>query len=130
MQLAQIYRCLCDSTRLRIVHLLKHGPLCVCHLQHILGLPQVVVSKHLAYLRQKGMVEARRHRQWVIYALPSDPPPELTAHLRCLEDCAGSQPELREDLRRLQKQRRCCKWVQEAFSTAATRSARRATQPV
>ena len=49
--LVQIYRCLCDENRLRIVHLLKQGPLCVCHFQTILQLPQVTISKHLAYLR-------------------------------------------------------------------------------
>jgi len=58
MNLVQIYRCLCDKTRLRILHLLKQGPLCVCHFQDILQVPQVAVSKHLAYLRKTGMVEA------------------------------------------------------------------------
>jgi DNA-binding transcriptional ArsR family regulator len=70
MNMIQIYRCLCDETRLRILHLLKQGPLCVCHFQEILQLPQVAVSKHLAYLRRTGMVEARRHEQWMIYSLP------------------------------------------------------------
>ena len=37
-QLIEIYNCLCDETRLRIVHLLTQSPLCVCHLQDILGL--------------------------------------------------------------------------------------------
>ncbi|MEJ5239111.1 MAG: metalloregulator ArsR/SmtB family transcription factor [Limisphaera sp.] len=128
MQLAQIYRCLCDPTRLRIVHLLTHGPLCVCHIQDILGLPQVVVSKHLAYLRQKGMVEARRHRQWMIYALPSHAPPELAAHLRCLEECAETQPVLRKDLRRLQERHRFCKWIGQVFATAAPRPAFKTTR--
>ena len=35
--LIQIYRCLCDKNRLRIVHLLKQGPLCVCHFQTVLN---------------------------------------------------------------------------------------------
>lgn len=129
MQLAQIYRCLCDPTRLRIVHLLAHGPLCVCHIQDILGLPQVVVSKHLAYLRQRGMVEAQRHRQWMIYALPSDPPPELAAHLRCLEECAESQPVLHKDLRRLRERHRCCEWIQGVFPAAELGPGRKATRP-
>ncbi len=118
MKLTNVYRCLCDETRLRMVHLLTHGPLCVCHFQEIPKLPQVAVSKHLAYLRQHGMVEARRHQQWMLYALPDDRPPELEAHLRCLEECADSQPVLREDHQRLQKRRRCCEWVGEAFANA------------
>lgn len=118
MKLTEVYRCLCDETRLRMVHLLTHGPLCVCHFQEILQLPQVAVSKHLAYLRQHGLVEKRRHQQWMIYFLPDEPPPELAAHLRCLEECAGSQPTLCGDLQRLEKRRRCCEWVRDAFATA------------
>ena len=56
MKLLQIYRCFCDETRLRILHLLTQGPLCVCHFQNILQVPQVAVSKHLAYLRAGGLV--------------------------------------------------------------------------
>src|SRR5664279_387768 len=86
MNLVQIYRCLCDKRRLRILNLLKQGPLCVCHFQDILQLPQVAVSKHLAYLRKTGMVEARRHEQWMIYSLPASPGRELDLQLRCLQD--------------------------------------------
>jgi|GEM_PF-374368 len=111
MELQQIYRCLCNPTRLRIVHLLARGPLCVCHVQESLGLPQVVVSKQLTYLRQKGLAEARRYKQWVIYALPQSASKELVAHVRCLQPCARSQPNLLEDLRRLRGRHRGCERV-------------------
>ena len=48
-----------------VIHLLTRGPLCVCHFQEILGLPQTKVSQHLAYLRKKGMVECTRHGTWM-----------------------------------------------------------------
>ncbi|PYK63832.1 MAG: ArsR family transcriptional regulator, partial [Verrucomicrobia bacterium] len=48
MDLIQIYQCFCDRTRLRILHLLRRSPLCVCHFQDILDEPQVKISKHLA----------------------------------------------------------------------------------
>ena len=99
MKLIQIYECLCDETRLRILHLLTRGPLCVCHLQAILREPQVKVSKHLAYLRGRGLVECRRNQNWMIYQLPVTPPPELEAHLKCLQDCAGEQPQFAADLK-------------------------------
>ncbi len=116
MKLLQIYRCLCDETRLRILHLLAQGPLCVCHFQTILRLPQVAVSKHLAYLRGKGLVVAKRHEKWMIYRLPGKAPAELDLQLRCLQDCVQSHPIFRDDLRRLQKIRRDCGWVEEAAS--------------
>ena len=114
MKLIQIYRCLCDETRLRILHLLTRGPLCVCHFQEILNLPQVAVSKHLAYLRAHQMVLARRHQQWMIYRLPDSPSPELDLQLRCLQDCVQSHPDFRQDLTRLQAVKSSCARVAQA----------------
>ena len=118
MKLVEMYRCLCDKTRLRILHLLKQGPLCVCHFQDILQVPQVAVSKHLAYLRRTGMVEARRYEQWMIYSLPSCPGRELDLQLRCLQDCVQTEPEFREDLRRLKALGPHCNWIPEALGAA------------
>ncbi|HTG43710.1 MAG TPA: metalloregulator ArsR/SmtB family transcription factor [Verrucomicrobiae bacterium] len=111
MELLEIYKCLCDETRLRLLHLLTKGPLCVCHFQTILRVSQVSVSKHLAYLREKKMVQARRHEQWMIYSLPHSPLPELGLQLRCLQDCVQSHPVFKRDLSRLKKVRRECDWI-------------------
>ena len=113
MRLIEIYQCLCDETRLRILHLLTQKPLCVCHFQSILDLPQVAVSKHLAYLKQRGMVEATRHEQWMIYRLPRKGSEALELQLRCLQDCVQSQPVFREDLRRLKRFGCECDWAGE-----------------
>jgi len=111
--LIQVYNCLGDETRLRIVHLLAQSPLCVCHLQEILGLTQVAASKHLAYLRQRGLVEAQRHEQWMIYSLPAELPRELDWQLRCLQDCLPTHPVFRDDLRRLKARQSDCCWAAE-----------------
>lgn len=103
MELIRIYECLCDVTRLRILNLLGQGPLCVCHLQDILGEPQVKISKHLGYLKNRGLVESRREGNWQVYGLVSRPSPELKANLACLQDCAGEQPRIRRDLDRLRR---------------------------
>ena len=113
MKLVQIYRCLCDETRLRMLHLLTHGPLCVCHFQEILGESQVAISKHLAYLRLHGMVMARRHGKWMIYQLPKAAPAELDLQLRCLQDCVQSNPVFKGDLRRLKGMGCECEWVEK-----------------
>lgn len=97
VKLIAIYKCLCDETRLRILNLLSVSPLCVCHLQDVLGKSQVTISQHLAYLRQRGMVKARRQQQWMIYTLPDRPPVELEANLKCLQDCAQTEPVFRKD---------------------------------
>lgn len=86
MELVRIYECLCDITRLRILNVLLRGPLCVCHFQRILGEPQVKISKHLGYLRSRGLVEAKREGNWMVYRLPEKPSRELAANLACLQD--------------------------------------------
>jgi ArsR family transcriptional regulator len=101
MLIGPIYDALSDSTRRRILHLLNHGPLCVCHFQTILGEPQVKVSKHLSYLRHRKLVVAVRRKKWVIYSLPKRPRRVLAANLNCLATCALDDPLLRRDLSRL-----------------------------
>jgi len=103
MELIRIYECLCDLTRLRLLHLLAQGPLCVCHFQSVLREPQVKISKHLAYLRERGLVECERRGNWMVYSLPQEPSRELTANLACLQDCATEEPVFRQDLARLKK---------------------------
>jgi ArsR family transcriptional regulator len=90
---------------LRILHLLADGPLCVCHFQDVLNEPQVKISKHLAYLKTRGMVESRREANWMIYRLPAKPSRELKANLACLQDCAQEDPAFRRDAGRLRKAR-------------------------
>ncbi|MDD2765560.1 MAG: metalloregulator ArsR/SmtB family transcription factor [Opitutaceae bacterium] len=100
MDLIAIYECLCDRTRLRLLHLLGEGPLCVCHFQRILGEPQVKISKHLGYLKSRGLVEARREGNWMVYQLPLEAPRELQINFACLQDCVREDPVFRRDLAR------------------------------
>ena len=111
MELVKIYECLCDPTRLRLLHVLAQGPVCVCHFQAVLGEPQVKISKHLAYLRARGLVGCERQGNWVIYALPAKPSRELQANLACLQDCARGHPVFKRDLARLKQIEPSCAWV-------------------
>jgi ArsR family transcriptional regulator len=97
VDLIAIYECLCDVTRLRILNVLLRGPLCVCHFQRILGEPQVKISKHLGYLKSRGLVEAKREGNWMVYGLPGKPSRELAANLACLQDCAAEHPVFQRD---------------------------------
>ena len=99
MELIGLYKCLCDIQRLRILNLLKEGPLCVCHLQEILGETQVKTSKQLRYMKKLGMVAARREGVWMVYSLPVSVHPLLTANLESLPSCADEHPFFDEDLK-------------------------------
>ncbi|MBI1840239.1 MAG: winged helix-turn-helix transcriptional regulator [Verrucomicrobia bacterium] len=119
----EIYRGLCDETRMRILRLLSKGPLCVCHFQTVLQASQVAISKHLAYLRARGMVEVARHEQWKIYRLPENGPAELGLQMRCLQDCVQSSAIFQQDLKRLKAIQDECGWV-EAVAGKRGRRAR------
>lgn len=106
--LIRIYQCFCDRTRLRILHLLAESPLCVCHFQDILSEPQVKISKHLAYLRKRGMAVASRDQNWMIYSLPKKRTRELELNLKCLQDCVQSDTVFARDLKKLTQLRGSC----------------------
>ena len=111
MELVKIYECLCDPTRLRLLNVLAQGPVCVCHFQDVLGEPQVKISKHLAYLRERGLVESERQGNWVIYGLAANRSRELQANLACLQECARRIPVFKRDRARLNKIEPSCAWV-------------------
>jgi len=122
MQLVKIYQCLCDETRLRLLHLLLQGPLCVCHFQTVLQEPQVKISKHLGYLKTRGLVAASRQGNWMIYTLPPAKArtPELAANLACLQDCASENALVKRDLARLRKLDLACAPVAAVRTTGRT----------
>lgn len=61
-----------DCSRLRILKLLqREGELCVCQIAAILGLDQSTVSRHLAVLRNVGIVEDRKEGRWTYYRISS-----------------------------------------------------------
>lgn len=66
----QVFKCLSDETRLSLVLLIaQEGELCVCEMTHALELSQPKVSRHLAQLRQCGLLSDQRDGQWVYYRL-------------------------------------------------------------
>ena len=66
------YKALSDETRLQSIMLLCHQQeLCVCELMVALDLSQPKISRHLAQLKQAGLVTDRRQGQWIFYRLNS-----------------------------------------------------------
>jgi len=97
--LAALFKTLSEPVRLRIVYLLlKEGELCVCDLVETLELSQSVVSRHLAYLRNNGLVSARREGVWVYYRVVAGCCGPLFEHIR---QCGEDNEEMQSDLERL-----------------------------
>ncbi|HXP95791.1 MAG TPA: metalloregulator ArsR/SmtB family transcription factor [Telmatospirillum sp.] len=71
----QLLTALADPIRLRSVALMaRQGELCVCETCYALEIAQPKASKHLATLRDAGLVKVRRDAQWTFYALADDLP--------------------------------------------------------
>ena len=99
--MSRLFRALGDQTRLRIVALLTHGELCVCHVQEALGLTQPNASQQLAVLRNAGVVTSRRQGGWVYYRLAGQESAERARQLRALVSAFNRQDALRRDVERL-----------------------------
>ncbi|MBS1793498.1 MAG: metalloregulator ArsR/SmtB family transcription factor [Acidobacteria bacterium] len=63
------FMALADKTRLRLLNLMREGEVCVCFFTEVLGESQPKISRHLAYLRGAGIVEARRDGKWMHYRI-------------------------------------------------------------
>lgn len=117
--LHRLFKALAEPTRLRILNLLLIQPFCVCELESILGLPQPLLSRHLAYLRSAGLVVDKRQGMRVQYSLVSG-----SEVLEILKGCLG-QALLREetylqDRRKLEELRlTCCSSGERGSSFAA-----------
>jgi ArsR family transcriptional regulator len=91
--LGRIFKALSHETRLTILGLIfRHGHMCVCEVEQILGVTQPKASRHLRYLRDAGVLEDERDGLIVNYRLPSSPGPDLAAILDLLRDLLAERP--------------------------------------
>lgn len=70
-----VFKCLADETRARMAMLIeREQELCVCELTCAMEQSQPKISRHLALLRNSGLLADRRQGQWVYYRLHPDLP--------------------------------------------------------
>jgi len=102
IQADQFFKILSDLTRLRVLTLLsREGELCVCELTHALGEIQPKISRHLALLREAGVVLDRRQGQWIYYRVNPELPAWARDVLMTTSDGVITQPPFNEDLQAL-----------------------------
>jgi len=76
-----VLKALADETRLRIINLLYEKELCVCDIYEALNITQTKASRHLQYLKHAGLVEDRKHAQWIYYSLRREETLKFINHL-------------------------------------------------
>ncbi len=100
--ITQMFKSLSDPTRIRIIWLLQTGgELCVCDLMEVLDLPQSTVSRHLAYLRNAGLVSDQRKGVWMYYRLPDELSQRLTGILGVMQSASTELKQAAMDRQRL-----------------------------
>lgn len=89
-----------DKTRLRLLNLMRYEEVCVCFFTEVLGDSQPKISRHLAYMRNAGLVKARRDGKWMHYSIDA---PRDNNGRRVLDEIfewLDSREELRRDRER------------------------------
>ena len=113
------FKALADATRLRILGLLLTGEVCVCDIHESLKITQPKASRHLAYLRRAGLVEARRDGLWMHYRLASLADPVLAAIGDAVRHALTHLEGVHRDAQRLQKRTGCCLPASRAGAASA-----------
>ncbi len=70
--LADLFKLIGDTTRLRILFALDHDEMCVCDLANVLNMTKSSISHQLAVLRRSGVVKCRKNGKEVYYTLDDD----------------------------------------------------------
>lgn len=81
-ELIKMFKALSDETRIRMLHLLSEGELCVCEIMQALEISQTRASRNLGILRDAGLLQDRRDGQWVHYSVRKE---VATEYLKLLE---------------------------------------------
>lgn len=106
----RLFKCLADETRLHVTLLiLEQGELCVCELMEALEGGQSKISRHLAQLRNCGILDDFRRGKWVYYSIARDLPDWALEVLRKAADAsAGALQAYQDNLANMQDRPACC----------------------
>ncbi len=111
--LERFFQALGDNTRLRLLNLMGDQEICVCYFVEILDQPQPKISRHLAYLRNAGIVAARRDGKWMHYRIVIPPNTGAAQVLQQTLAWIRAERTMQADRARLSKA--CC--TPEKFAT-------------
>jgi ArsR family transcriptional regulator len=107
---AQFFKCLSDETRLNATLLIyQEGKLCVCELVEALNDSQPKISRHLAQLRNCGILDDSRRGQWVFYSMSKQLPAWSLEVLRAAQQANADTLEvLQKNLKTMKNRPQCC----------------------
>ena len=95
---AKIARSLAHPTRLLLLDALRQRNLCVCEMTEIAGADQSTVSKHLAILKDAGLVGAEKQGSMSVYSVKCQC---LDGFFRCIEVVLAQNLKAQQELVKL-----------------------------
>jgi len=98
--MANLYMALADKTRLRLLNLMREQEVCVGYFTDVLGDSQPKISRHLAYLRNAGIVEARREGKWMHYRIKWPEDRSVAAVIEATLRSLSGQDDCRFDIQK------------------------------
>jgi len=102
-EVVRVYKALSEEMRLRIMMLLTHGELCVCDLMAIFDEPQSKISRHLAYLKNSGLIIGKRVGVWMHYSVKESMDEIARAQLDFMGRHLSGEVWSREDVRKMEE---------------------------
>ena len=96
-----LFLALADKTRLRLLNLMRSEEVCVYLFTEILGESQPKISRHLAYLRNAGVAEARRDGKQMLYRIVKPEDKFAARILNDVLDWLENQNEMQKEFDRL-----------------------------
>lgn len=100
-ELEAFFAAFADKTRLRLINLLRGGKVSVCFLADALGESQPKISRHLACLRNAGILEARRDGKWIYYKIVEPENVFAARVLQAVLSWLDSQAVMRAEFRKI-----------------------------
>ena len=91
---------------MRLLNLMGDQEICVCYFVEILNQPQPKISRHLAYLRNAGIVTTRRDGKWMHYRIVMPPNEGATRVLQEILQWFKEEKTMQADRGKLSKA--CC----------------------
>lgn len=67
---AHSFKALAHPARIAMLEMMRNGPICSCEIEPVLGLTQSNIAKHLAILRDSGLVSSYRDGSRVMCQVP------------------------------------------------------------
>lgn len=97
-ELVKVFKAVADPNRIRILKMLQQKTMCVCELSVVLGITQPSVSRHLAMMKDAGLVTDERNGQWINYELCTEKVnPYAPVIMEHIKSWINDKPRIKED---------------------------------